>query len=96
MAISEKALGPEHPKVAVCLNNLAMIYQSLGDYTKAEQLYKRAVEIQPAYEKAYYNLGNVYRVREDYDRAVTMYQKAAQLNPDNFKNHNNHHGIYHR
>ena len=36
--IKEKALGQDHPDVATSLNNLALLYDSLGDYSKAEPL----------------------------------------------------------
>ena len=49
MAIREKALGPEHPDTAASLNNLAALYYAMGDYAKAEPLYRRALAI---YEKA--------------------------------------------
>jgi tetratricopeptide (TPR) repeat protein len=45
LAISEKALGPDHPRVATSLNALALLYYSLGDYAKAEPLYKRSLVI---------------------------------------------------
>jgi tetratricopeptide (TPR) repeat protein len=45
LAITEKALGPEHPFVAQTLNNLAALYKALGDYAKAEALFKRAQAI---------------------------------------------------
>ena len=45
MAIREKALGPEHPETANSLNNLAVLYSSMGDYAKAEPLYRRALAI---------------------------------------------------
>ena len=45
MAISEKALGPEHPDVATILNNLAGLYKAQGHYAEAEPLYKRALAI---------------------------------------------------
>jgi len=35
----EKALGPEHPKVATSLNNLATFYHNQAQYAKAEPLY---------------------------------------------------------
>ena len=38
LAISEKALGPEHPDVATCLNNLAELYQDQGQHAEAEPL----------------------------------------------------------
>ncbi|MDP6180607.1 MAG: tetratricopeptide repeat protein, partial [Desulfatiglandales bacterium] len=49
LAIYEKALGPDHPRVATSLNNLALLYSNLGDYAGAEPLYKRSLAI---YEKA--------------------------------------------
>ena len=48
LVITEKALGPENPRVAAILNNLAKLYCSIGDYAKAEPLYKRSLAI---YEK---------------------------------------------
>jgi tetratricopeptide (TPR) repeat protein len=38
-------LDPEHPHTATALNNLAGLYFSLGDYTKAEPLYTRSIAI---------------------------------------------------
>lgn len=49
LAIYEKALGANHPDVALSLNNLAGLYDSQGQYAKAEPLYQRSLAI---YEKA--------------------------------------------
>jgi CHAT domain-containing protein len=43
--INEKALGPNHPDVALSLNNLALLYKVQGAYTKAEPLLARAADI---------------------------------------------------
>src|SRR5436190_797951 len=45
LAIWEKTLGPEHPKVAQCLRSLAWLYQSQGECAKAEPLLVRALDI---------------------------------------------------
>ena len=45
LAIWEKALGPEHPDVALGLNNLAALYRNQGRYTDAEPLLKRSLAI---------------------------------------------------
>ena len=37
--------GVEHPSVATALNNLAAIYQALGEYEEAEPLYQKALNI---------------------------------------------------
>jgi tetratricopeptide (TPR) repeat protein len=49
LAINEKILGPEHPSVAMAINNLGSLYFSQAKYEKAEPLVKRALAI---YEKA--------------------------------------------
>ena len=43
LAISEKVLGPEHPQVALSLNNLARLYWAKGDYVRAGPLFERAL-----------------------------------------------------
>ena len=45
LAIYEKVLAPEHPYVATSLNNLAGLYQSLGEYEKVLPLRNRALRI---------------------------------------------------
>jgi tetratricopeptide (TPR) repeat protein len=45
LAIREKALGPDHPDVAVALINLAQLYESQSRYADAEPLYKRSLAI---------------------------------------------------
>ena len=42
LAIYEKALGPEHPKVATSLENYAFMLQSTGRQEKAALLQSRA------------------------------------------------------
>ena len=37
LAIREKALGPDHPDVAMSLNNLAAFYRAQGRYADAER-----------------------------------------------------------
>ena len=45
LAIREKALGPDHPDVAMSFNNLAVLYKAQGRYADAEPLYKRNLAI---------------------------------------------------
>src|SRR5205085_10549755 len=35
LAIERKVLGPEHPDVALSLNSLAVVYEAMGDITRA-------------------------------------------------------------
>ena len=45
LAITEKVFGPNHPKVAIRLNNLAQLLQDTGRLAEAEPLMRRALEI---------------------------------------------------
>jgi tetratricopeptide (TPR) repeat protein len=38
-------VGPEHPEVAIDLNNLAALYEAQGKYVEAEPLYERSLAI---------------------------------------------------
>ncbi len=45
LAIDEKSLGPDHPDVAVRLNNLAQLLQETNRYNEAESLMRRVLAI---------------------------------------------------
>jgi len=45
LAIDEKAYGPEHPDVAIGLNNLAQLLQATSRLGEAEPLMRRALAI---------------------------------------------------
>ena len=73
LAIDQKALGPEHPDVAIDLNNLAMLLYSKGDYAGAEPLIRRAVAMD---EKA---LGPDHPQTQLHKKNLdTVLQKSAQ------------------
>jgi tetratricopeptide (TPR) repeat protein len=50
LAVDEKLLGADHPKVAADLNDLALLYDAQGNFAQAEALLSRALRI---CEKAY-------------------------------------------
>ena len=45
LQVAEQNVGPNHPDVATSLNNLALLYQTQGQYAQAEPLYKRSLAI---------------------------------------------------
>jgi tetratricopeptide (TPR) repeat protein len=45
LALRERQVGPNHPEVALALNNLAEMYRTLGRYAEAEPLFKRSLAI---------------------------------------------------
>ncbi|MBF0286074.1 MAG: tetratricopeptide repeat protein [Magnetococcales bacterium] len=70
LALDEKNLGPDHPKVAIDLNNLAALHQAEGDLKGARPLMERALEID---EK---NLG------PDHPTVAIRLSNLAQLHQD--------------
>ena len=87
LQILEAELGPEHPDVATTLNNLAGLYESMGDYEKALPLYQRALEISekvlgpqhPAVATTLNNLAGLYDSMGDYEKALPLYQRALDI-----------------
>jgi hypothetical protein len=45
LAIREKALGPDHPYVAISLENMAFLYRATKREKEAEELEARAARI---------------------------------------------------
>ena len=41
----EAALGRQHPEVAACLNNLAVLLKAMGRHAEAQGMYERCIAI---------------------------------------------------
>ena len=84
LAISEKALGPDHPDVGTSLNNLAVLYQAQGRYAEAEPLYKRSLAIRekalgpdhPDVGTSLNNLAVLYQAQGRYAEAEPLYKRS--------------------
>jgi len=64
-------------------------YQDQGELDKAIEEYKKAIELNPNYTRAYTNLGTVYLEKKDYDRAIQQFKKVLELNYFDRKAHYN-------
>ncbi len=87
LAIGEAAYGPDHPQVAIYVNNLGNVLQDLGDLEGAKKMFKRALAID---EAAYGpdhpdvaidvgNLGNVLQDLGDLEGAKKMFKRALAI-----------------
>ena len=79
LEITEKTLRPDHPQLAKVLNNLGVLYESIGAYEKAEPMYLRSLEIQrkildPEHPDTYLVLGLLYEAEGDIERATSTYR----------------------
>jgi CHAT domain-containing protein/Tfp pilus assembly protein PilF len=87
LTIREKALGPEHPRVAASLNNLADLYWAQGRYAEAEPLYKRSLAIQekalgPDHPDVATNLNilaGLYRNQGRYAEAEPLFKRSLAI-----------------
>jgi CHAT domain-containing protein/Flp pilus assembly protein TadD len=72
---------------AHCLNNLGILYKTMGDYKAAEPYFKQALEIRkkvlgethPDYASSLNNLGILYKTMGDYKAAEPYYKQALEI-----------------
>jgi tetratricopeptide (TPR) repeat protein len=83
----EVTVGPDHPEVAVALNNLAALLQARGAMAEAETLYRRVIAIKeaafgddsPTLAVPLNNLATVLRSQGADAGAAGLYQRATEL-----------------
>lgn len=61
-------------------------YHNNGEYDKAIEIFKKAVELNPDDDDSWRWLGNSYNRNGQVEEAIKYYLKAAKLNPDDSRN----------
>jgi len=84
--IATAKTSPRSPKNH---NNLGDYYFRHGEYEKAIEEFKTAIELNPNYGDAYHNLANVYRQIGNTEEAIANYKKALSFNPNLWQSHQN-------
>ena len=82
------------PNSDYALGQLAQVYEKLGNAAAAEDTYKKAIAIRPAYWAVYNWMGVFYIEQARYNQAVEMFQKVIELAPDNYRGYSNLGGVY--
>ena len=88
LEIRKKVLGEAHPRYAASLANLALVYQSVGDFLRAEPLYRQAIEIErkalgeghPDYAMSLSNLAKLYHAMGNFSRAEPLLKQSLEIN----------------
>lgn len=88
LASAEAQHGPQSEEVAKVLNNLGVVCNELGEFSKALDHLQRALEIRLAVHgeennltaTTYQNLGNTYLDSGDPNKALEYFQKALEIN----------------
>ena len=91
LAIREKVLGPDHPDVAIVLNNLAHVYFLQHNFVQEEALYQRALTIaekflgpdHPTVATYLSNLATIFWGRSDLPQTVTFLSRSAEIREHN-------------
>jgi tetratricopeptide (TPR) repeat protein len=87
LQILEAKLEPEHPDIATTLNDLALLYKSIGEYEKILPLYQRALNIyeqvldpeHPFVATIQNNLAGFYKSIGKYEKALLHYKKSLDI-----------------
>lgn len=70
-------------------NNLGFYLSGKGRADEAMENYRKALEINPAYEDALNNLGYALAGRKEYAEAIRLYEAALRVRPNHVEVHNN-------
>ena len=92
LELVEKANGPSHVKTVFAVNDLATLYQIMGDYPKAEPLFQRSLKIcelvfgprHPNTATSLNNLARLHVAMSDYAKAEPLYRRSVQINETAF------------
>ena len=68
---------------------MAVIINKLGRLDEAVRYYKKAIELKPSFNEAYFNLANTSYEINDLNKAEASYKKVIELKPDLAEAHNN-------
>ena len=85
-----RALTRQYPKSFIAWDLLGATNKLLGNFEEALKNFKKAIEINPDYENAYYNMGVV--LLDNYDKpkeAIDSFRKCLSLNSQNAAAYNN-------
>jgi tetratricopeptide (TPR) repeat protein len=90
--IRMKALGPDHPGVAICYLHLAVLANNQGKFREAESLFTRALALlektlgpdHPTLGSGLADAAGFYRGRGKYAAAVQMLRRACAIDETAF------------
>lgn len=73
---------------------IANVYHRMKDYNKAENHYRKSLELNPTSIETLVNLGINFKLKGELDSAEYYFLRAIKINPDNPKSHNNLGNLY--
>jgi tetratricopeptide (TPR) repeat protein len=87
LTIYKAVLGIRHLDTALCMSNLAALYDSQGEYKQALPLYEEALAIRksvlgsrhPNTAMSLNNLGYLYQAQGEYGQALPLFEEALEI-----------------
>ena len=83
---ARQSFGKDHPNFATCLDNLALLYKAMGNYSCAEKHMDQALEIRrkvgennPDFVTSLNNLAGLHKTMGRYTQAEPLYSKAMNI-----------------
>jgi tetratricopeptide (TPR) repeat protein len=71
-----------YPSRFAAYNNLGNVYFVMGQYQKALDAYKNALQVFPEYSRAHDNMGLAYEALREWDLAIEAYKSSIQFAPE--------------
>jgi len=68
---------------------MGLVYVKKKDYAKAEELFRKCLQLNPDTNMAHFNLAELYETENDPMRAMQEYEQELKIAPKNFKAHFN-------
>jgi len=70
-----------HPDDGMLLNNYANLMMEKGNFSKAEQLFKKTLNLRPVYPNSYFGLALLYRVTGHPEESLKVLERLFILMP---------------
>ena len=77
-----RELAAIDPKTATSPGGLARYYERIGQFAKAQEIYKKRLETDPADGNAHIQIGRLYLMQRMPEEAITTWKKYRDLRPD--------------
>ena len=86
--------GEHNPNGVDIRTNLGALYKRMGDFTRAEQMYRQVLTAHPTNAGANNNMANFYKARGQLDSALVAYQTALTTDSTQVQAHFNLSDLY--
>ncbi len=87
LAVLGERILLQRPADTALLRNLALIYAKLTRFDEAEEVIRRAIELQPSDERLHFALARVLFFAQDHKSALTAIENVLNLNPNDAAAH---------